>query len=92
MSDLPTRESIELATGFEIRDWTALDTERVYAIVDAYLDVTLMTEAEWWAKLPDGDLFVRQCGPTAACSDGQVLPYPHVEKCFVKLEKEEKIG
>ncbi len=47
MSDLPTRESIELATGFEIRDWTALDTERVYAIVDAYLDVTLMTEAEW---------------------------------------------
>jgi len=47
MSDLPTRESIELATGFEIRDWTALDTERVYAIVDAYLDGTLMIEAEW---------------------------------------------
>ncbi|KKK86203.1 hypothetical protein LCGC14_2765600 [marine sediment metagenome] len=47
MSDLPTRESIELATGFEIRDWTALDTERVYAIVDAYLDATLKTEAEW---------------------------------------------
>ena len=38
-------------------------------------------------ELPDGDMFVRKCGPTAACRDGQVLPYPHVEKCFVKVER-----
>ena len=56
MSDLPTRDSVELATKTYVSDWTELDGDRVCAIVDAYTDGKLMTKAEWWAKLPDGDM------------------------------------
>ncbi len=53
MSDLPTRESVELATETYVSDWTELDGNRVCAIVDAYTDGKLMTEAEWIQTLSD---------------------------------------
>ncbi len=47
MSDLPTRDSVELAIETYMSDWTALDIERVLVVVDAYANGSLMTEVQW---------------------------------------------
>ncbi len=52
MSDIPTREK---AVTWIINPRGQNDID---ALLGAYVDGILMTEAEWWAKLPDGDLYV----------------------------------
>ena len=56
MSDLPTRNRAYRAFNYEDLP------EVVGHVLDAYVSNVLMTEAEWRATLPDGDLWT-MAGP-----------------------------
>jgi len=47
VTDLVTRNDVELAPTIEVRDWTNLDVERVCSVVEAYGNGTLMTRDEF---------------------------------------------